>query len=79
MAGKLLSALEVAERLHVHVDTVYALVHRGELPSAKIGNQWRFDASQIEHWIAAQFQTQEGIHQSSTSPSCPTTGNRGRI
>ena len=66
MAGKLLSAQEVADRLQVHVDTVYSLVHRGELPSAKIGNQWRFDATQLEHWIMARFQAQAGSGQPST-------------
>ena len=69
MARKLLSAQEVAERLHIHVDTVYALVRRGELPGAKIGNQWRFDACQLEHWIADRFQTKKGQSQSSTASS----------
>ena len=69
MAGKLLSTQEVAERLQIHVDTVYALARRGELPGAKIGNQWRFDACQLKHWIADRFQTQKRNSQPPTAPS----------
>ncbi len=41
MEKKYLTALEVAQHLQIHVDTVYALVQKGELPGAKIGKQWR--------------------------------------
>lgn len=52
MEKKYLTALEVAEYLQIHVDTVYALVQKGALPGAKIGKQWRFDADEIHIWFA---------------------------
>ncbi len=58
MGKKFLTASEVAEHLQVHVDTVYALVQKGELPGAKIGKQWRFDATEIQRWFTTRAQQQ---------------------
>ncbi|MDH3602890.1 MAG: helix-turn-helix domain-containing protein [Candidatus Tectomicrobia bacterium] len=54
MPERLLNTREVAQLLHLHLDTVYALLHRGELPGAKVGGQWRFDEAQIRRWLAEQ-------------------------
>ena len=47
-----LTVEEVAERFGVNATTVYRLVHRGQLPAFKIGNQWRFSEARLEEWIA---------------------------
>jgi excisionase family DNA binding protein len=47
---------QVARKLGVTQRTVFTLLKKGQLPAAKIGNQWRFDPSQIE----ALFQSRGG-------------------
>ena len=41
MTKPLISAKQVAEHLSVHVDTVYDMINRGQIPAIKIGNRWR--------------------------------------
>ncbi|ETW94313.1 MAG: hypothetical protein ETSY1_35435 [Candidatus Entotheonella factor] len=59
MKKKFLTALEVAEYLQIHIDTVYTLVQKGDLPGAKIGKQWRFDAAEIQRWFTTKAQQQQ--------------------
>lgn len=37
----LLTPEEVAEKLRVHVSTVYRRIHLQELPALRVGRQWR--------------------------------------
>lgn len=48
---KLLSLKEVAERLNVSVFTAQRLIRRGQIPAAKIGNQWRIEEDALELYI----------------------------
>jgi excisionase family DNA binding protein len=57
MAADLPSAMtvrEVAAYLNVNEKTVYRLVQRGALPGFKVAGTWRFQRSDIEHWIERQ-------------------------
>ena len=46
---------EVAKYLGLHVMTVYKLTRQGNLPSAKIGGQWRFKRDVLDEWLDAQM------------------------
>ena len=43
---------EVAAYLKVHPKTIYRLAKRKELPSFRIGWEYRFRLSEIDEWIA---------------------------
>ena len=45
---------EVAGYLGVHPSTIYRYAQRGQIPSFKIGSDWRFSRKHIDHWIDVQ-------------------------
>lgn len=45
---EVLDPKEAAKYLRVSLRTLYALVGRGAIPAAKVGNQWRFHRSSLE-------------------------------
>ena len=47
----LLTSAELAKYLRIRRETVVRKARKGELPSIKIGRQFRFDKSQIKGWI----------------------------
>jgi len=49
----LMTIEEVSKFLRVHRSTVYRLVRKGELPAIKVGDQWRFNKSQVDQWLTA--------------------------
>jgi excisionase family DNA binding protein len=42
---------QVAQRLGVHEQQVYALARSGRLPSRRVGRFWRFDPTEVLEWI----------------------------
>lgn len=52
--GALWSAKRVAERLGVTPWTVYRLMRDHKLPYVQVGSQYRFEAADVEAWIAAR-------------------------
>jgi len=52
--AKVLTVGELAEYLHVHRSTVYRLLKRRQLPSFKIGSDWRFNVEAIDEWRMQQ-------------------------
>ena len=46
-----LDAQEAAALLNAHVETVRRLARRGEIPSFKLGKDWRFDEKALLRWI----------------------------
>lgn len=42
---------EVAELLRVDPDTVYSMVHRGELPVIRVGRVFRFSRDQLMQFV----------------------------
>jgi excisionase family DNA binding protein len=53
MADRLLRAEEVAERLQLTTDFVYALARKGAIPHLRLGRAVRFRAEAIDNWLAA--------------------------
>lgn len=51
--GDIISVAEASSLLGVHRNTVYRLIHEGELPAFKLvpGGRWRFRRQEINHWI----------------------------
>jgi excisionase family DNA binding protein len=47
----ILRVSEVAEVLRVDPDTVYSMVHRGELPVIRVGRMFRFSRDQLMHFV----------------------------
>jgi len=48
----IMTSKEVAKYLRIHQITLYKLIRRGEIPSFKIGSDYRFSRGEIEKWIA---------------------------
>lgn len=46
---------DVAERLQVHVETVLRWARAGELPGAKLGQQWRFRPGDVENFVTRRM------------------------
>jgi PTS system nitrogen regulatory IIA component len=42
---------QLAEYLQLSARTVYRLLERNELPGVRVGGQWRFRKSQVDHWL----------------------------
>jgi len=42
---------DVADYLHCHYGTAYRLAQRGDIPSFRLGGNWRFLRSEVDHWI----------------------------
>lgn len=56
----LLTLQEVAEYLRVAEKTVLRMARRGEIPSAKVGGQWRFRKRRIDAWLDEQERGADG-------------------
>ena len=52
--NELLTADDVAERLHVPRSWVYRAAREGDLPSVRCGRYRRFDEGDVEQWISRQ-------------------------
>ena len=53
-AERLLRAEDVAERIGMTKDFVYALVRRKEIPHVRLGRSVRFRRESIDAWLAEQ-------------------------
>jgi excisionase family DNA binding protein len=58
MAPRFLTLPDVQEVLNISSPQAYALVRSGELPAIQVGGrgQWRVEASELENYIARQYQ-----------------------
>ena len=54
MGSELMTAEEVARRLHVPPTWVYRAARNGSLPSVQCGRYRRFDEADVERWIQSQ-------------------------
>src|SRR5574341_174349 len=59
--SRMLTAAEVASYLRLHVMTVYRMAQLGELPSLRIGQQWRFQRDHIDGWLRKHSQRQSTV------------------
>ena len=69
MTDRLLNADQVADRLQLTTDFVYALARRGEIPHVRLGRTLRFRAEAIETWL--EDQEKPDRHSGSRLQSAP--------
>ena len=50
---RLLTTKEVAEKMQVSLSAVYELAHRQDIPSIRIGRNFRFSSAMVDEWIAS--------------------------
>ncbi|MBN2617516.1 MAG: PTS sugar transporter subunit IIA [Spirochaetales bacterium] len=53
---EILTLQEVAEYLQLSDKTILKMVKEGEIPCAKIANQWRFSKIMLDDWITAKME-----------------------
>jgi excisionase family DNA binding protein len=56
---KVLNAVQAAELLGAHVESVRRLARKGEIPSYKIGKDWRFNAAALRNWAETHHLRQQ--------------------
>jgi excisionase family DNA binding protein len=49
--SEFMTVAEVADHLRVTDKTIYRLLWSGQVPAAKIGQQWRFERALIDNWV----------------------------
>ncbi|HEY3341998.1 MAG TPA: helix-turn-helix domain-containing protein [Anaerolineae bacterium] len=47
----LLTTNQVQQLLQVNRTTIYRMVESGQLPAIRVGKQWRFSRTDIDHWL----------------------------
>ena len=58
--SQIMTPKEAAKYLGLHLITIYRLIKKGELPSFKIGGQWRFKKDLLDSWIAGKINQRSG-------------------
>ncbi len=48
---QVMTSLEAAEYLKMHVKTVCRLAKEGKIPARKVGSEWRFLRSVLDSWL----------------------------
>jgi excisionase family DNA binding protein len=51
-ADQVMTSVEAAEYLKMHVKTVCRLAKEGKIPAKKVGSEWRFLRSVLDRWLA---------------------------
>jgi len=50
-ASQVMTSVEAAEYLKMHVKTVCRLAKEGKIPARKVGSEWRFLRSVLDNWL----------------------------
>lgn len=50
--SQVMTSVEAAEYLKMHVKTVCRLAKEGKIPAKKVGSEWRFLRSVLDQWLA---------------------------
>ena len=52
---QIMTPKEAAKYLGFHLVTIYRLLKKQEIPSTKIGGQWRFKKDVLDAWLLARM------------------------
>jgi excisionase family DNA binding protein len=74
---RIITVAEIAEYLNVHRNTIYRLVGKGQIPSFRIGIDYRFDRDVIDKWMTDR--TSEALKESGAAVRAAPTKNRDGI
>jgi excisionase family DNA binding protein len=47
-----LTPVEAAHYLSLHIRTLYRLARNGEIPGRKVGGSWRFKKDTLDEWLS---------------------------
>jgi len=50
--GQVMTSVEAAAYLKMHVKTVCRLAKEGKIPARKVGSEWRFLRNVLDNWLA---------------------------
>jgi excisionase family DNA binding protein len=50
--SQVMTSVEAAEYLKMHVKTVCRLAKEGKIPAKKVGSEWRFLRTVLDRWLA---------------------------
>lgn len=50
--GQVMTSVEAASYLKMHVKTVCRLAKEGKIPARKVGSEWRFLRTVLDNWLA---------------------------
>jgi excisionase family DNA binding protein len=53
-AGEVMTSVEAAEYLKMHVKTICRLAKEKKIPAKKVGSEWRFLRSVLDRWLAQE-------------------------
>ncbi len=59
---EIITPIEVASLLRIHVKTVYRLAEQGLIPGKRIGRSWRFRKSSVLELISREEQIEEKVN-----------------
>ena len=51
-ASQVMTSVEAANYLKMHVKTVCRLAKEGKIPAKKVGSEWRFLRTVLDRWLA---------------------------
>ncbi len=54
-AVQVMTSLEAADYLKMHVKTVCRLAKEGKIPAKKVGSEWRFLRRVLDSWLAREL------------------------
>jgi excisionase family DNA binding protein len=53
--SKVMTSVEAADYLKMHVKTVCRLAKEGKIPAKKVGSEWRFLRSVLDRWLTEEL------------------------
>ena len=54
-SSQVMTSVEAAEYLKMHVKTVCRLAKEGKIPARKVGSEWRFLRNVLDSWLAEEL------------------------
>ncbi len=51
-SAEVMTSVEAAQYLKMHVKTICRLAKEGKIPARKVGSEWRFLRSVLDSWLA---------------------------
>ncbi len=54
-ANQVMTSVEAAEYLKMHVKTVCRLAKEGKIPAKKVGSEWRFLRKVLDNWLSMEL------------------------
>jgi excisionase family DNA binding protein len=54
-ANQVMTSVEAAEYLKMHVKTVCRLAKEGKIPARKVGSEWRFLRKVLDNWLSMEL------------------------